>query len=285
MHGRLSAVFRRRGERVSADWHRARASLEAEPTTAPELTLIARGSSARRGTRTSALLLAQERPASMRWAKTRTRRASSPARRRWAPGSLRRRPPWLGALYPHGTERYRLAGLGALIVAQDRRAGCCSRGRSDVAAAETPDEDDWHHWTRAAALAAILCAERGDRRGMRTWLDALPRRRIPIGAEHELRDPVVAHELAPRGGPRHRRSRGVRPGERRDAAHAARRRGGGRRSGAAVSSRQTNLRCPASPTRSCRDTSTSPRSFRAYRAVVEVLLLVWRGDIGVARDG
>lgn len=57
---------------------------------------------------------------------------------------------------------------------------------------ETPDKDDWHHWTRAAALAAILCAERGDRRGMRTWLDALRDGASRIGAEHELRDPVVA---------------------------------------------------------------------------------------------
>lgn len=280
VHGRLSAVFRRRGERVSADWHRARASLEAEPTTAPELTLIARELS-EAGYPDRALLLAREACEHAVGEDQDEARLVAGASAVGA-GFAAEAAAWLGALYPHGTERYRLAGLGALIVAQTVVQGAVPEVDPTSLRPETPDEDDWHHWTRAAALAAILCAERGDRRGMRTWLDALRDGASRIGAEHELRDPVVAlswllvgdrdiEEVAGSGPVSGGMLRTLRAAVEGDVDLALR----------LIATDESAL--SGEPDPFVPGYEHSP-VVQAYRAVVEVLLLVWRGDIGVARD-
>ncbi|GAA1214000.1 helix-turn-helix transcriptional regulator [Microbacterium maritypicum] len=280
VHGRLSAVFRRRGERVSADWHRARASLEAEPTAAPELTLIARELS-EAGYPDRALLLAREACEHAVGEDQDEARLVAGASAVGA-GFAAEAAAWLGALYPHGTERYRLAGLGALIVAQTVVQGAVPEVDPTSLRPETSDADDWHHWTRAAALAAILCAERGDRRGMRTWLDALRDGASRIGSEHELRDPVVAlswllvgdrdiEEVAGSGPVSGGMLRTLRAAVEGDVDLALR----------LIATDESAL--SGEPDPFVPGYEHSP-VVQAYRAVVEVLLLVWRGDIGVARD-
>lgn len=280
VHGRLSAVFHRRGERVSADWHRARASLEAEPTTAPELTLIARELS-EAGYPDRALLLAREACEHAVGEDQDEARLVAGASAVGA-GFAGEAAAWLGALYPHGTERYRLAGLGALIVAQTVLQGAVPEVDPMSLRPQTSDEGDWRHWTRAAALAAILCAERGDRRGMRTWLDALRDGASRIGAEHELRDPVVAlswllvgdrdiEEVAGSGPVSGGMLRTLRAAVEGDIDLALR----------LIATDESAL--SGEPDPFVPGYEHSP-VVQAYRAVVEVLLLVWRGDIGVARD-
>jgi DNA-binding CsgD family transcriptional regulator len=280
VHERLSAVFRGRGEQVSADWHRARASLEGDPATAPELTLIARRLT-EAGYPDRALLLAREASEHAVGEARDDARVVAGASAVGA-GFAAEAVAWLGALYPHGGERYRLAGLGALLVAQTLTQGTVPEVDPTALRPETSDEEDWRHWTRAAALAALLCAERGDRKAMRIWLDALRDGAARIDAERELRDPVVALSWFLAGD--------------RDVEVAA---GSGPVSGGML--RTLRAAAEGDIDLALRLLATDGSTFsseadpfvpgyelspvvQAYRAVVEVLLLVWRGDIGIARD-
>lgn len=280
VHGRLSAVFRRRGDRVSADWHRARASLVGDPATAPELTLIARQLT-EAGYPDRALLLAREASEhAVGDARDEARLVAGASA--VGAGFAAEAAAWLGTLYPHGSERCRLAGLGALLVAQTLMQGAVPEVDPTAVRPGTADEADWRHWTRAAALAAILCAERGDRQGMRTWLDALRDGATRIDAERELRDPVVALSWLLAGDREVDGVTGPGPVS-----------GGMLRTLRAAVEGDIDLALRLVAT----DDSTfsgGPDPFvpgyelspvvRAYRAVVEVLLLMWRGDIGIARD-
>lgn len=280
VHQRLSALFRARGERASADWHQARASLEGAPSTAPGLTRLARRLS-EAGQPDRALLLATEAH----------RHAVGDAKDEaclvagasaLSAGLAAEAAAWLGGLYPRGSTHHRIAGLGALIVARTFVQGAVPAVDPTTLRSRTLDQEDWRHWTRAAALAAVLCAERGDRIGMRTWLDVLRDGAARADAGDELRDPAVALcwlIVGDRGG---------------DAVSGA-----GPASGGML--RALRAATDGDIDRALRLLSTdgsvlsvgpdplvpgyenSP-VIQAYRAVIEVLLLVWRGDIGLARD-
>ncbi|MEA1262194.1 helix-turn-helix transcriptional regulator [Microbacterium sp. STF-2] len=280
VHERLSAVFLDRGDPMSADWHRARASLEGDPSTARELTLIARQLS-EAGHPERALMLAREAAEHAVGEDQDEARLVAGASAVGA-GFAVEAAAWLGTLYPHSGERHRWAGLGALIVAQTFVQGAVPGIDPTTVRPGSADESDWRHWTRAAALAAILCAERGDRRGMRLWLDALRDGAVRIGAEQELRDPVVALGWLVAGD--------------RDAdmvTESSSVSGGMLRTLRAAVEGDIDLGLRLLVV----DESTpsgGPDPFvpgyehspvvHAYRSVVEVLLLAWRGDIGVARD-
>ncbi|WP_146115328.1 helix-turn-helix transcriptional regulator [Microbacterium sp. MYb62] len=280
VHERLSAVFRDRGDRVSADWHRARASLEGDPEAAPELTDIARQLT-EAGYPERALLLAREASEHATGDDRDHARLVAGASAVGA-GFAAEAATWLGTLYPHGAESCRLRGLGALLVAQTFLQGTVPAVDPNALRPGAKDLDGWHHWARAAALAAVMCAERRDRRGMRIWLDALRDGAARIGAERDLRDPIVAlswliagerdvDEVTASGPVSGGMLRTLRAAMRGDIDQAL-------RLLAADDSAMSGEPDPFVP-----GYERSP-VIHAYRAVVEVLLLVWRGDIGLARD-
>ncbi|WP_337026846.1 helix-turn-helix transcriptional regulator [Microbacterium sp. LB16] len=279
VHTRLSVIFDRCGDQVGADWHRARASLEGSPETAPELTRIARRL-VTAGHADRALVLAREA----------AEHATGPERDEarliagsssLSAGLMADAAAWLGSLYPRGVERCRLEALGGLFVAQAFTSGVVPHADLRTMRPRTGERDDWRSWARAAAFAAFLCAERGERREMRAWLDALRDAAMPAGAERELRDPIVALSWLILG--------------ERDIEQVA---GRGPLTGGMLEALQAGM--DGDIDRGLQllaedDTAVAPETdplvpgyerspvVRAYRAVVEVLLLVWRGDIGLAR--
>lgn len=280
VHHRLSAVFQRRGDGMSADWHRARASLDRDPGAAAELTRIARELS-EAGHPDRALLLAQEaaeHAVGVELDEARLVAGTSSVGAGFAVEAAE----WLGSLFPDGTERYRLQGLAGLLTVRAHLQGAVPDVDPHSLRPRSDDRDDWYSWTRAAAVAAVLCAERSDRTGMRVWLDAMRTGTARVGAERELRDPAVAlcwllvgesdvDEATGSGPLSGRMLRALRAAISGDVDL------GLRILGAADATMES-------------DTDPLVAGFehspvvRAYQAVVEALLLVWRGDIGPARE-
>jgi DNA-binding CsgD family transcriptional regulator len=280
VHSRLSEIFHRRGDLVDEDWHRARASLEGAPESAVELTSIARQLNAA-GHPERALLLAREAAQHAVGAAGDEARLVAGASA-VAAGFAAEAVSWFSGLYPHATENRRLRGLGGLFVAQAFEQGVVPEVDPSKLRPCTNDEDEWRQWTRAAGLGALLCAERGDRRGMRLWLDAVREGAGRISAGRELRDPVVALSWLLAGERDIGETTGSGPvtGGLLRALHAAM--DGdvdlGLRILARAGSGMFDEVDPVVP-----GFERSPL-VQAYRAVVEVLLLVWRGDLGLARD-
>lgn len=277
---RLVTIFVARDDRVSADWHRSRASLRGVPEAAPELIRIARELS-EAGHSSRALQLAGEAAAHAAGIVLDEARVVAGASA-IAAGYATEAAAWLGPLFPEGAERYRLQGLSALVIAQAYLQGAVPAIDPDSFRPRTDDLDDWYSWTRATAFAAVLCAERGDRRGMRTWLKALRDGCAIVGAERELRDPVVALSwliagesdveamvgAGPLSGGMLRALRSALDGDI-DAGLRL------------IAVGDSGLGAEIDPFVAGFEYSPV---VNAYRAVVEVLLLMWRGDIRVARE-
>ncbi|PRA83141.1 helix-turn-helix transcriptional regulator [Microbacterium sp. MYb66] len=280
VHERLAEIFRDRGDQMSADWHRARASIEQDPEAAPELTRIARRL-IEAGYPDRALLLAREAAVHATGADQDEARLVAGGSSLGA-GLMENAAAWLGTLYPHGTEHCRLAGLGGLLTAQTLLQGAVPEVDPSALRPLTDDPDDWLSWTRAAALAAFLCAERGDRRGMRVWLDALREGTARTATEHELRDPVVALSWLTVGERDLDETAGTGPlsGRMLGALRAAMD-GDIDRGLRLVAAHDSAISTEADPLAPGYERSPL---VQAYGAVVEVLLHVWRGDIGVARE-
>lgn len=280
VHERLDAIFRGRGEQANADWHRARSSLRGDPATASELIPIARELS-EAGDADRALLLASEASAHAAGVDRDEARLVAGAAAVGA-GYAAEAGEWLGNLFPEGAERYRLQGLGGLIVALAHLHGDVPDIDPAALRPRTDEYDDWYSWTRATALAAVLCAERGDRSRMRIWLDAVREGCARVGAEKELRDPVVALSW-------------LLAGEQESAVVE----GSGPVSGSVLGALRAGLdgdidgglRILANgESAMVGEIDPFVAGFEhsplvhAYRAVAETLLLVWRGDIAVARE-
>ncbi|WP_435744182.1 response regulator transcription factor [Microbacterium sp. PMB16] len=280
VHERLSSVCGNHGDRVGADWHRARASFHGDPETAAELTRIARELS-EAGYPDRALLLAREASKHAVGLDRDEARLVAGASSVGA-GFAVEASAWLGRLFADGAERYRLQGLAGLIAARAHLNGAVPEVDPGSLRPRSDDPDDWYSWTRAAALAAMLCAERQDRAGMRAWLDALRDGAARVGAERELRDPVVALSWLIAG--------------ERDLEDVA---GSGPLTGRILRALRAALDGDVDrglrllgTTHDAMDAEVDPLVagfefspvVRAYRSVVEVLLLTWRGDIGFARD-
>lgn len=280
IHDRLSAVFALRGDAVRTDWHCARASLRGEPATAPELTRIARELS-EAGHQDRALLLASEAAAHASGVDRDEAKLVAGATS-IAAGYATEAAAWLGSLFPDGAERYRLQGLGGLIVAQAHLQGAVPEVDPGTFRPSTGDPEDWYSWARAAAFGAVLSAERGDRRGMRAWLDALREGTARVGAERDLRDPVVALTWLVAG-----------ESEQGDASGAGPLTGGMLQALRAAMNGDIDqgLRFLAVADSGI-GTEVDPfvagfehsPLVKAYRAIAEAILLVWRGDLGAARD-
>jgi len=277
---RLVKIFAAREDRVSADWHRSRASLRGVPEAAPELIRIARELS-EAGHASRALQLAGEAAAHAVGSELDEARVVAGASA-IAAGYATEAAVWLGPLFPDGDERYRLQGLSALVIAQAYLQGVVPAIDPSSFRPSTDDPEDWYSWTRATAFAAVLCAERGDRRGMRAWLKALRHGCAVVGAERELRDPVVALSWliagesdletvagsGPLSGGMLRALRSALDGDIDDGLRL-------------IAVGDSGLEAEVDPFVAGFEYSPV---VNAYRAIVEVLLLMWRGDIRVARE-
>ncbi|WP_144877349.1 helix-turn-helix transcriptional regulator [Microbacterium sp. 1.5R] len=189
---------------------------------------------------------------------------------------------WLGGLFDSGPEDAGLPGLAALLVAETHLRGAVPELDAASFRPGSPDPAAWYAYARAAALAAALSAERGERAAAREWLAALRFATAKAGAERELRDPVVSltwlllGESEPDDVLGTGLLTGVVPGALRAAAEG---------------DIDAGLRLLAAGDY---HSSTQPDPFvegfehsplvDAYRAVAEALLLLWRGDVGAARD-
>lgn len=279
VHERLSAILRRRGDQVGADWHQARGSLERDPATAPQLIRIARRLIGA-GLPERAFLLAREAVAhavdGLRDEAVLVAGSSAVTAGYAAEGAA-----WLARLYPGGAASCRRRGLGGLFVAHALMTGTVP----DVdhrALRPVGDAEDWGQWTRAAALAALMCAERQDRRGMRVWLDEVRQGAARIGVERDLGDRVVALSWLIAGERDVDGSSGSRSvsGTILDALRSAM--DGDLDRGLRLLARDDAAILPVGDALIPEHERTPV--VQAYRVVVEVLLLAWRGDIGVARD-
>lgn len=280
VHERLSEVFDAHGDQVSRDWHRARASLHASPESAPELIRIARELS-EAGHPARALQLASEAAAHATGVERDEAELVAGASAAGAgfalEASIR-----LGALFPSGTERFRLQGFSGILIAQSFLQGAVPDLQPRTFRPTTDDADDWYSWTRAVAFAAVLCAERGERSRMRVWLDALREGSARVGVERELRDPVVAlswllagdtdvDDVSGSGPFSGRMLRALREAVDGDIDHALHVLDAG---GSGVDGEVDPF---------VAGFEHSP-VVQAYRAVAEALLLFWRGDVAMARD-
>lgn len=281
VHSRLHRLFDARGERVDADWHGARAAMHGEPVKADELTRIAREHS-EAGLSERAFHLAAEAAAHSSGIE-RDEATLVAGVAAIAAGYAVEAATRLGSLYPSGDELYRLQGLGGLLVAEVHLRGAVPEIDTSVLEPRVDDVDHWYSWARASAFAAMLCAERGDRRGMRSWLSALRKASARVDADRELRDPVVALAWLVIGDD---------DGETDDV------RGAGPLTGSMLRALQAALDGDVDRGLSLLTAGDSAVGgevdpfvagfelsplVAAYRAVVEVLLLMWRGDIGAAR--
>lgn len=279
VHARLREVFVRAARTTEADWHRARAALEMDPGSARELTRTARGLS-ESGLADRALMIAREAAAHAAGEDLDEARLVAGAAAIGA-GYAVEAAAWLGSLFPHGTERYRLQGLAGLLIAQAHLRGSVPEIDPSTLRPSSDAPEDWYSVARGSALAVPLCAERGDRRGMRAWRETLRQASARVGVESTLRDPAIALAWLLMGEPDAEDAQGTGPVT------------GGllRALTCALEGRiDVGLRLLAHEDARASGVDPLVEGFErsplvdAYRAVAHVLLLVWRGDMGEARD-
>jgi len=280
VHTRLHSLFRDRGERVDADWHRARATMYGDADAAGELTRIAREHS-EQGLSERAFHLAAEAAAHSE-GEDRDEATLVAGVAAIAAGYAVEAASRLATLFPGGSERYRLQGLGGLFVAQAHLRGGVPEVDAEALRPRTDDAELWYSWARASAFAAVLCAERGDRRSMRSWLDALRDASARVSADRDLRDPVVALAWLVIGDTDVEAVQGAGPltGGMLLALRAAMD-GDVDRGLRLLAVGDSGVGMEVDPF--VAGFERSPL-VAAYRSVVEVLLLMWRGDIDAARD-
>ncbi|WP_158297099.1 helix-turn-helix transcriptional regulator [Zhihengliuella sp. ISTPL4] len=278
-HERLAAAAAATGDRLAAAWHHARARPVADRASAVALHALAQAAAAD-GKAERALLLAAEAAAHAATGGLGEETRLFAGCAALACGFAADAESWLSALFPYAAEHRRVRALGPLLAARAFRHGT-------VPAIDPPrfapiSVADTTSWARSAGLAAILCAERGDHRGERRWLGAL--RDAAVGAESSgrLRDAAASlcRLLAGEGGT----GEECAPGELLGGVPVALR-------AACEGDIDEGLRLLR--------TACIPRAtdgdlllpgfggapiVRSYQAVTEVLLLVWRGDIGSARE-
>ncbi|MEE6389594.1 helix-turn-helix transcriptional regulator [Microbacterium paraoxydans] len=278
VQGRWARAAGTRGDRVAAAWHRARACAARDRRSAVALTAAARATAAA-GATERALLLAGEAAAHATGALGEEARLLAGCTA-LACGHAAEAEAWLGGLFPGAAESRRARALGPYLAARALRYGVVPA--VDPRRLAPGSGDDATAWARSAALVAILCAERADHAGTRRWL-AQVRDASSRAAEGGVLGGAVASLC------------GLLVGDAVDADGSRRVvvRGG-------VSS-ALHAACEGDIDEALRLVRTVPLPgvgevdpvfsgfedspvARAYRAVTEVLLLVWRGDIGPARE-
>ncbi|MCM3779159.1 LuxR C-terminal-related transcriptional regulator [Microbacterium hydrocarbonoxydans] len=188
----------------------------------------------------------------------------------------------LSELFRVGSEHAALRGAAVLLAAETHLRGVVPAVAPVDLRPRTDTTADWYAYARAAAFAAALCAERGDRGRAREWLDQLRLAAAKVGAERELRDPVVSMTWLLLGESEADDARGAGPltgvvyGALRAA--VAGDVDAGLRILAAGDYHQADARDPF-----IAGFERSPL-VEAHRAVAEGLLMTWRGDLGAARE-
>lgn len=274
MHTRLAEVSAARGDEAAASWHRARSSLLPDPSFAPELTGIAR-ELASRGRVEESLRFAAE-AAIHAQDRQRSEACLVAGVAAVACGFAADARDWLGSIRPSDAAQ-RAEALGALIVAETQLRGTVPEIDPAELRPRSDGDDEWRVWGEAAAVAAVLCAERGEHASMRRWLDAVREAAARTGSEATLRDPTVAMCWVLSGEIEETDPSGTGPYA--EGLLAALRAAveGDVDAGLRFLLRDHGLVSGHD------DADTSPLT-EAYRAVAEVLLLFWRGDIASARE-
>lgn len=279
VHERLHRVFHARARATEAAWHRARASLHADPSVAAILVGAARGES-EAGRSDRALILAREAAAHAVGAVLDEARQVAGAAA-IAGGYAAEAVGWLAPLMADGVERFRLRGLAGFVIAQAHLHGSVPSIDPATIRPRSDTDEDWYALARAAALAAPLCAERADRRGMRRWADVLHESAARVGVERSLGDPTVALSWMLLGEPDAPEARGTGPvtGVLLRALTAA------------VEGRvDEGIRLLAHGVALSAEVDPLVEGFErsplvsAYRTVAHALLLFWRGDVSTARE-
>jgi len=282
VHGRLSAVFDAHGDRMQRDWHRARASLQRRPEGVSALIGCARELTGA-GCPLRALRLAGEAAVHATGAELEMAELTAGVAAASA-GLAEEAATRLGTLLPTGAERFRLQALPGFICAQALLQGTVPDPAPAVLGPRSDDGDGWSAWSRAAAFAAILSAERGDRRTMRLWLDALHEGCARAGAGSALRDSALEVSWLLIGDP----GSGLDdvPGVERPSVRIARALRAALADDVDGALRMLAAGGPGVPAAADPLLAGFEHSpvVRAYLAVTEVLLLLWRGDVGIARD-
>lgn len=280
VHERLRRIFEARGESADAAWHAARASTGGDPAIADVLVRVAREHS-EAGLSDRAFRMAAEAAVHSTGAR-RDEAVQVAGVAAIAAGYAVTAAETLGGLFPDADELVRLHGLGGLFVAQAHLRGGVPEVDAAVLHPHGDDPERWYAWARAAAFAAVLCAERGDRRGMRSWLDALREGSAKTSSDRDLRDPVVALAWLVAGDREFDEVQGAGPltGAMLQALRAAIE-GDVDRGLQLLAVGDAGLGVEVDPF--VAGFERSPL-VGAYRAVTEVLLLIWRGDIGAARE-
>lgn len=188
-HERLCEVHVARGDTVREHWHRARSAAGPQSEIVRPLTAAARELN-ENGHPEWAFALAAEA----------VEHAEGPLRQEAqlvagvaavSAGCFEEASARLTEIFPHGKREHRTRALASLLITET-----CTRGVLPVIdpAEHRPRNGDamqWHDWARTAAMAAFMCAERGQHAAMRQWLAELRAAEARTGDEGDLRDACV----------------------------------------------------------------------------------------------
>lgn len=188
-HGALEHAYRARGQRRRADWHTARGALERAPGLAPDLTLAAHEWN-ENGYPERAFAMAVEAADHAAGAQRDEARLVAGAAA-VAAGCFDEAAEWLGSLFPHADAEVRGRALAGLLIAETCAQGTVPAIDPAEHRPHEGTEGQWREWARTSALAAVMCAERGDERAMRSWLTEVRHADARAGADGEIREPAV----------------------------------------------------------------------------------------------
>lgn len=279
-HDRLRHAHHRRADQFQIHWHRARGAVERTPDVVPELIRVGRKVS-EAGHPDWGFRLAAEAAEHALGAELDEARLVAGTSAIGA-GCMEDAADWLGSIFPSGKTDHRGQAMASLLIAE-----LCAHGAVPVFdpvehRPRTADIDHWHAWARAAGVAAVFCAERGEIQSMRGWLAELREADARAEAEGSVRDCAVAlcRTLAGESKTEATASDGPFSGSMVAALHAAL--NDDIDHGLQLLARaQSGLSREHDPL--LRGLERSP-IMDGYLAVTEVLLHFWRGDIETARE-
>lgn len=279
-HESLSEAHRRRGDAAGAAWHRARGALERRPDVAPILLAEAREAH-ESGDAARAFLLAVE-AADHASGAVRDEAVLVAGSGAAAAGCFEDAADWLGGLFPNASHSVRSRALPILLIAET-----CARGAVPVVepSEHRPGESDprgLREWARTAGAAGLMYAARGMVPAMRGWLTELRDADARAGEGGTICEPVISlcRVLCGEGVEQTTGSSGPFSGSVIGALLAAVE--GDIDQGLRVIARASAARIdesdPLVP-----GFERGP-AMRAQLAIVEALLLFWRGDVSAARE-
>ncbi|MGM1015973.1 MAG: response regulator transcription factor [Actinomycetota bacterium] len=279
-HERWSDIYTARGEATRAAWHRARSSGQRRPEVVRSLLATARTLS-EGGHPGRALPIVLEAAA----------HAGGPQRYEAllqagsaavAAGYMSDAVDILGGMYDTAGLFHRTHALASLIIAESHTRGIVPAADPGAHRPRDGDEAAWGAWGRAAGIAAALAAERASRSAMLGWLDASREADARAGAGGSIHAAAEAFcaLFATESGRDVVRASGPLSGRMVDALRLA-----------VAGDIDEGLRILATDDMyGATDSDPLASGFersplaQSYRAVVEVLLLFWRGDVARARS-